>query len=78
MFKTLMRPDCMFLEGLSHHEVKLFRKRSIEVILATDMARHFSDFGTLKDLIKLKEISKGKNSERLLNKDSEVELFNSQ
>jgi hypothetical protein len=40
-----------FLEHLSKEEYKLFRKRVIGLILATDMAKHAADLSALNALI---------------------------
>jgi hypothetical protein len=55
--------ECNILKGISIDERKVIRKRVVECILATDMARHGSDLASLKTVIESKGISHGKNSE---------------
>lgn len=43
LFRILNKSDSNFLEMLSQQEFKIFRKRVIGLILATDMAKHVSD-----------------------------------
>lgn len=42
-FRILSDPDSNFTDKLSNQEFKLFRKRVIGLILATDMAKHAAD-----------------------------------
>lgn len=51
---------------MTKNEFKLFRKRIIGLILATDMAKHTSDLAQLKNLISNNDISNGKNVEKLI------------
>lgn len=68
----ILREDCSnFTEGLTKQEFKLFRKRVIGLILATDMAKHASDLAQLKTLIANNNISNGKNVENLINMEDE-------
>lgn len=60
-----------FLETLSKDELKLFRKRSIGLILATDMAKHASDLSALKSLVETKEIKSGENSDKIINREND-------
>jgi hypothetical protein len=47
-FKILKHPSSNILEGLQKEEVRIFRKRMIESILATDMSNHTKVYSTLK------------------------------
>lgn len=40
-FKTINRPDCNILAGLHAEDVRAFRKHAIDMILETDMSKHF-------------------------------------
>lgn len=51
VFKTLQEDCSNFTEALNKQEFKLFRKRVIGVILATDMAKHTMDLSQLKQTI---------------------------
>lgn len=55
-----------FIEKLSPQDYAYFRKRMIGIVLATDMSRHNKDFNEFKEVLKRKEISDGKNTERLI------------
>jgi hypothetical protein len=67
-----LKEDCSnFTEDLNKQEFKLFRKRVIGLILATDMAKHASDLAQLKTLIANNNISNGKNVENLLKTEDE-------
>jgi hypothetical protein len=44
----MTQPDANILEGLSTEETKMFRKRVIEAVLATDMSNHFKVLNSLK------------------------------
>lgn len=47
-FKIIKNPDSNILEGLEKEEVRIFRKRVVESILATDMSNHTKVYSTLK------------------------------
>jgi HD superfamily phosphodiesterase len=47
-FKILKNPSSNILEGLQKEEIRIFRKRMIELILATDMSNHTKVYTTLK------------------------------
>jgi len=44
----LLESDCNFLEGFQRDELKMFRKRMVGFIIATDMAKHTEDLEILK------------------------------
>ncbi|CDW73305.1 iesterase family member [Stylonychia lemnae] len=50
-FEDLMRPENNFLEQLDITQQKIFRKRMIESILATDMAKHFDKLKAFQQCI---------------------------
>jgi len=65
------------LEALTSDELKVFRKRVIGCILATDMAKHAADLSALKSLVETKNIKGGENSNQIINKESDAALFKS-
>jgi hypothetical protein len=67
-FAIIKRDETNFLEQLSRDEFKVFRKRVIGCILATDMANHASELSALKSLVESKGIKNGENAHLLLNK----------
>ena len=77
-FNLIQRSDMSFLESLTADEFKVFRKRMIGCILATDMAKHASDLSALKSLVEAKQIRSGTNAKLALNKESDASLFKSQ
>ena len=50
-FAIIKKDETNFLEQLSVDEFKVFRKRMIGCILATDMAKHASDLSALKSVV---------------------------
>ena len=58
-------------------EMKVFRKRVIGCILATDMAKHAADLSALKSLVEAKSIKNGENASQILNKENEASIFKS-
>jgi len=44
----LLKDEYHFLENLDYDHIKLFRKRVVGLILATDMAKHMEDLKTFK------------------------------
>jgi len=57
--------------------MRVFRKRVIGCILATDMAKHASDLSGLKSLVDAKQIKAGENANLIINRESEASLFKS-
>lgn len=66
------------MEGLSRDEYKIFRKRIIGLILATDMSHHAECVSKLNATISEFDISSGKNVEKLTEGKNESELFKTQ
>lgn len=64
-------PECNFTEKLSNQEFKLFRKRVIGLILATDMAKHAADLSQLKTTLAEFDIKEGHNVEMLVKTTNE-------
>lgn len=76
-FAIIKRDETNFLEQLSRDEFRVFRKRVVGCILATDMAKHAADLSALKSIVQSKEISNGVNAYLILNKTDDVSLFKS-
>lgn len=76
-FAILKRTEANFLEQLTNDEFKIFRKRMIGCILATDMAKHAADLSQLKSLIEAKEIKGGNNAGLIINKENDTTIFKS-
>lgn len=75
----LLDPECNFIEGFERDDQKLFRKRVVGCILATDMAKHTEDLEILKCKIEEKGVSLEKDNSHLLIDDSSPgALFDSQ
>jgi hypothetical protein len=80
-FKIIKNPDSNILEGLEKEETRIFRKRIIESILATDMSYHTKVYSTLKcriDSIYLdKELSQNK-LKSIIMADDNIKKFEKQ
>jgi len=55
---VLLDPENNFLENHEKDDIKMFRKRMVGFILATDMAKHMEDLTAFKNKCELKNISK--------------------
>lgn len=64
LFRILTNKKTNFLDGLSRIELLHFRKRSIQLILATDMSHHNSKLSMVKSLIQLHKFT---DSTQILN-----------
>jgi hypothetical protein len=51
LFHILLRNKSNFTIKLTREEFKIFRKRTLGLILATDMARHSADLSSLNNLL---------------------------
>ena len=49
-------PQRNFVKELTREEFKLFRKRVVGMILATDMAKHAGDLAAMKEVISQDEV----------------------
>ena len=76
-FQILKMKGFDFLHNFNNDEVKMFRKRMVGMILATDMARHVTDLGSFKSLLETREIKQGKNAEKLIDFSSAAKEFDS-
>ncbi|VDK20659.1 unnamed protein product [Anisakis simplex] len=56
-FKLLQDSNCDFLVGLNKKQRQLFRKISIEMVLATDMSKHMSLLADLKTMVEAKKVA---------------------
>jgi len=59
---VLLRPDNNFLENHEKDDIKMFRKRMVGFILATDMAKHMEDLTAFKNKCEIKGINKQENN----------------
>ena len=66
------------MAGLSIHECKLMRKRMIQCVLATDMAKHSEKVARLMNFVESHEIANGENAGAVLNEENEMRKFDSQ
>ena len=76
-FYILNHPDTNFIAELPRDDFKLFRKRMIGIILATDMARHFNDLTNFKQALVAKNIECGVNQSSIIDKESATKEFDS-
>jgi len=65
LFRILRDPSYEFTHVLTNDEFKVFRKRVLGIILATDMARHVADLSQLNGLLSDCQIKDGENIENL-------------
>lgn len=78
LFRILTKKQNNFVEGLSKDEYKIFRKRIIGLIMATDMSHHAEAVSKLNGTISEFDIAEGKNVEKLTEGLNETELFKTQ
>lgn len=78
LFRILTKKQNNFVECLSKDEYKIFRKRVIGLIMATDMSHHAETVSKLNGTISEFDISEGKNVEKLTEGLNETELFKTQ
>ncbi len=78
-FKLILRnPECnIFGKDKPWDQLKSIRKRIIECVLSTDMARHFDIVNALQNLITTHQITKGTNNEKVVNKKTPATEFDS-
>lgn len=67
-YKIILKTE--LLEKLNSSEQKVFRKRFIECILATDMAYHSKNMNSLAMKMDMLEIHDGLNLDKLIDKDN--------
>lgn len=76
---VLLHPDNNFLENLEKDEIKMFRKRMVGFILATDMAKHMEDLTAFKNRCEIKGITKEENNGPLfIDRSDDTKKFDSQ
>lgn len=75
-FKLLVEHNV--LASFNNSERKVFRKRFIDCILATDMANHAKNMNLLKTKLEVYDIKEGNNVERFIDKDSAKNSENQQ
>ena len=76
-FAILNDPVNNFISDLPRDDFRTFRKRMIGIILATDMARHFTDLTNFKSVMASKNITNGKNQAAMIDKESATKEFDS-
>jgi cAMP-specific phosphodiesterase 4 len=69
VFQIVMKPDCNIFSNLNHDQWTLARKMIVEMILATDMSKHFDLLGQFRGKYKTPE------SFSLENNDMKIEIF---
>ena len=80
-FKILTHADSNILEGLEKEEQRIFRKRVVESILATDMSQHTRVFSTLKyriDSIYLDQEFSQNKLKSITSSDDKISKFDKQ
>ena len=55
-FKLLLQTECNFLENLETAQMKALRRMMIDMVLATDMSKHFQQLGALKTMVETKKV----------------------
>lgn len=58
-FQLLQSENCDILDNFSRAERQLFRKMVIEMVLATDNAKHMNILGSLKTMVETKKVADG-------------------
>ena len=75
LFRILNEEKYNFLTTLKKDEFRVFRKRVIGLILATDMSNHMNDLNSLNAIIAENNIKNGQNVDKLLNDVDGQKLF---
>ena len=74
-----MKYEHNFLDECGNDEIKVFRKRMVSHILATDMAKHMEDLAQFKNRTAELEITLEKNNGRdFIDRTDDGSLFDSQ
>ena len=75
----LVHKDNSFLENLEYDQIKVFRKRVVGLILATDMAKHMADLKSFKAKCESRGVNNlDDNIEAFIDKTDESTIFESQ
>eukprot|EP00347_Sterkiella_histriomuscorum_P010613 403375598 len=77
-FRELQIQDQNFIEGFDFAQRKRFRKRMVESILSTDMAKHFPKVNQFIQNLAAHSIRGGINQDGLINRETPDKLFESQ
>ncbi|XP_064386859.1 3',5'-cyclic-AMP phosphodiesterase 4C-like isoform X3 [Halichondria panicea] len=56
-FKVLQDPKCNFIQNFESDQRQAFRKMAIDMVLATDMSKHFKHLGDLKTLLETQKVA---------------------
>jgi len=76
---VLLNPDNNFLENHEKDDIKMFRKRMVGFILATDMAKHMEDLTAFKNKCEHKNITKDQdNGQLFIDSSDDTKLYDSQ
>jgi hypothetical protein len=76
-FKTLLKPECDITSNLKIEEYNHFRRRVIDCILATDMAKHVKHIGVLRNKMETYKIKNGENVDKLINNENSAKNYKS-
>jgi calcium/calmodulin-dependent 3',5'-cyclic nucleotide phosphodiesterase len=79
-FSIIRKEETNFLDGLNMLEQKLFRRRAIEAILATDLSFHFDHQLYIQKKLDEFDVQKGENFDKLITGENQKpeELFKKQ
>ena len=77
-FKVILRDEFNILKNFTPEEYRIFRRRMIEGILATDMANHQKVLSSAKAKADLYGIVKGNNFEKCFDDENVAKLFEAQ
>ena len=76
-FKTLLKSENNITSNLNTEQYNHFRRRIIDCILATDMAKHVKHIGQLRNKLETYNIKKGENVEKLINNENSAKIYKS-
>jgi hypothetical protein len=77
-FKTLLKPENNITSNFNDEEYRLFSRRLIDCILATDMALHVKHLSSFSSKMEFFNISNGKNSEKMIKNDNALKDYENQ
>lgn len=77
-FKIMQKPQNDFYSIFSSDQFKVFRRRMIESVLATDMSKHALVMSNVKSKLEFKHISNGENADQIIDWSNEKTIFNDQ
>ena len=77
-FQILKNDNCNIFKILSKNEFSYIRKRMIDMVLSTDMSFHSRIIALMKSRVENNNIKNGENSDKIINKNNNDNLFNEQ